>query len=147
MTPAPLETLRDIHLPLSAMWLAVIFGLLLIGLAWGVRRFVRRIPLRTALRELDAMAAKHARDGDTTQLVAGVSQLLRRYAQQRFPLESVAGLSGSDWLEFLDAHGGGAAFLSGAGAMLAWRPYAQAGMLDDAALVVLVRRWLKVNAP
>jgi hypothetical protein len=147
MTSAPLETLRDIHLPLSAMWLTAIFVPLLVGLAWGVRRFVCRIPFRSALRELDAMAATHARDGDATQLVAGVSQLLRRYAQQRFPLEPVAGLSGADWLEFLDAHGGGAAFRSGTGAVLAWRPYARAGMLDDAALVALVRCWLKVNAP
>lgn len=150
MMPAALATLRDIHLPLFpalVLGLVAALGLLLAGAAWGVHRYRRRAPLRAALRELDAVLARHVRDGNTTQLVASVSQLLRRYAMWRFARDEVAGLTGPDWLAFLDTHGGEEAFRSGVGAVLAWRPYRREGALDQAALVALARRWLQRNAP
>lgn len=157
MTTAPsLDELRDIHLPpppyLTTLvpegWEAalVVAALALVAAAcWGLRRFLQRRRLRCALRELAGLAAEHRRDGDATRLAAGLSRLLRRYAVVRFPQAEVAGLTGGDWLRFLDAHGGQGDFVEGAGAALASRPYRAAGEIDAAALIAVVRRWLKVN--
>ena len=157
MTTAPsLDELRDIHLPpppyLTTLvpegWEAalVVAALALVAAAcWGLRRFMRRRCLRRALRELAGLAAEHRRDGDATRLAAGLSRLLRRYAVDRFPQAEVACLTGSDWLRFLDAHGGQGAFVDGAGAALAWRPYRAAGEVDAAALIAVVRCWLQAN--
>lgn len=153
MTPPGLDQLRDIHLPPAPLLAtvadaggigvaALLFLALIGGLAW---RFSRRRRLRAALRELSRLAADHARDGDATRFVSGLSGLLRRYALGRFPEAGVAGLAGADWLAFLDAHGSGATFSEGAGAVLAWRPYRAQGEVDEAALIILVRRWLEAN--
>lgn len=157
MTTAPsLDDLRDIHLPpppyLTTLvpegWeaaLVVAALALFVATLWGLLRFLRRRRLRCALRELAGLAADHRRDGNATRLAAGLSRLLRRYAVARFPQTEVAGLTGSDWLRFLDAHGGQGAFVDGAGAALASRPYRTAGEVDAAALIAVVRRWLKAN--
>jgi hypothetical protein len=149
VTPDALAGLRDIHLPPPpdgglGGWLLALLALALAGLGlWLARR--RHRLLRAALGELERLAAEHARSGDATPLARGLSQLLRRYALVRFPTQPVAGLTGSDWLRFLDAHGGGGAFHDGPGAVLASLPYAPAGAADGAALIALVRRWLQAN--
>lgn len=157
MNAASLDQLRDIHLPPApalpallpeawAMWAAVAAALTILAAAlWGLRRFVRRRHQRCALRELSSLRAQHAHDGDTTQLARGLSQLVRRHAMRRFPAADVAGLTDVGWLHFLDAHGGDGAFVSGAGAALAWRPYRCDGAVDEAALIDLVRHWLRAN--
>lgn len=155
MTAAALDALRDIHLPplpglalaLSPHWLAAsALALLGLGLWWGWRR-QRQRTLQAALRELDRLAANHARDADYTRLASGLSRLLRGYAVARFAPAPIAGLSGRAWLDFLDTHGGGGDFSQGVGAVLETRPYQSGGAFDGAMLVALVRRWLLVNAP
>lgn len=153
MSAPSLDALRDIHLPpppalaaiLPEPWMAAAGAVLVLAAAAGAWRSIRRRRLRATLRELDRLAADHRRDGDTTRLVAGLSRLLRRRTLERYPEAGVAGLAGTGWLDFLDAHGGGGAFRNGAGAALEWRPYANQGQVDEAALVALVRRWLKAN--
>jgi uncharacterized protein DUF4381 len=160
MTASPtLDHLRDLHLPPEAglwppapgWWLVAAVLALLAGFA--VRRQLRRRPLRSALRELDALAAAQRDVPDPVRFAAGLSRLVRRYALWRFPRREIAGLSGSAWLAFLDEHGGGGRFRDGAGALLESLPYAPptAGReLDPAgstALAALVRDWLRSNAP
>jgi hypothetical protein len=153
MTSPSLNALRDIHLPpapalaatLSDWWLIATAAVLLAAVGWGVRRFLRRGHLRCALRELRRAAAVHAQYGDATQLAASLSSLLRQYAMMRFPQDRIAGITGPAWLEFLDTHGGGGAFGGGAGAVFDARPYQANGAFDAAALIALVRRWLKAN--
>lgn len=156
MTAPSLDELRDIHLPpapelatLQPFWWQAVAGLaLLAATLWLARRFVRQRPLRAALRELAGLEAAHACDADATQLARGLSRLLRRYAIARFSQAGVEGLTDSAWLAFLDAHGGGeGAFSHGVGAILAARPYQRCGAFDEAALLALVRRWLKANGP
>lgn len=155
MTALSLDALRDIHLPpvpvlatvLPLWWLAAAALLLLAAVFWWLRRFARRRPLRAALRELARLAAEHARDADTTRLARGVSRLLRGYAMTRFVQAASAGLTGIAWLEFLDAHGGDGAFCHGVGVTLEARPYQSCGAFDEAALMALVRHWLRANPP
>ena len=153
MTAPSMADLRDLHLPpapvlvLTQGWLiAAALGLLLMAV-WWVWRWVRRRSQREALRELASLARAHARDADSTRLARGLSGLLRRYAITRFADAGIEGLTGPAWLRFLDAHGGAGAFGQGVGAVLETRPYQASGAYDEAALLALVRRWLKVNPP
>lgn len=155
MTTLSLDSLRDIHLPpepilavlLSPRSIAAIAVVLLAIVLWAIRRRLRQQFQREAMRDLARLGSGHARDGDGTQLARGLSQLLRRYAAQCFGQEGIAGLTGRDWLEFLDAHGGAGGFCNGVGAALETRPYQLAGDFDAAALIALVRHWLQENRP
>lgn len=156
MTSPSLDQLRDIHLPPTpglwppaAGWWLVALILVLGTVLWVARRRIRQRPLRAALRELDALARTHARDD--VLLARGISRLLRRYVLWRFPQAGAAGLTGKDWLQFLDQHGGAGCFTQGPGAVLASLPYRRpraAGQeADAAALLALARHWLRMNAP
>jgi hypothetical protein len=157
MTPAadPLAGLRGYRLPepvswwppAPGWWLLVLLGLVLLGLAlvWILRRRRRRAPARAAARELAALRAALARDGDAGAFLRGLSRLLRRYALTRFPRERVAGLTGADWLAFLDAHGGGGRFAAGPGRWLADAPYRPAPELPAGALGDLAADWIRHN--
>jgi hypothetical protein len=155
MTTLSLDSLRDIHLPpepmlvilLSPWSITTVLTALLVAIVWLVRRRLRQKPLRAVMRELKHLSITHRHDGDGTALARGLSQLLRRYAAQRFGQTGIAGLTGRDWLEFLDAHGGGGGFCNGVGAVLETRPYQLTGDFDAAALISLVRQWVQENRP
>ena len=160
MASPSLDMLRDIHLPPAPGlwppapgWWLVVLALGVGAALWIARRRIRRRPLRGALRELDALAAAHAANRDSVLLACGISRLIRRYALWRFPLAAAGGLSGADWLRFLDRHGGTGDFMHGPGAVLETLPYRPPqqgnvdGEADTMALVALARRWLRENAP
>ncbi len=155
MTVASLDALRDIHLPpepvlvvlLRAVWLVPVALALLAVVGWGLHRYLRLRPQRAAMRALAHLAREHAQHADSTRLARGLSQLLRRYAVARYPHGGIEGLTGSAWLNFLDAHGGAGAFCHGVGATLETRPYRSCGAFDEAALIALVRCWLRSNPP
>lgn len=154
MTAASLAALRDIHLPPAPPlwppapgWWLLAGVVLLAGAAWLAWRALRRRPLRAALRELDQLAAAHARSGDAPHLARGISRLLRRYACWRYPQAGVPALTGRAWLQFLDDHGLPGQFGVGAGAVLESLPYRRQGDADTAALIQLARGWLCRNAP
>ena len=155
MTALSLDLLRDIHLPpepmlvvlLSPWSITTVLTALLVAIVWVVRRRLRRRPLRAVMRELKHLSITHGHDDDGTALARCLSQLLRRYAAQRFGQAGVAGLTGRDWLEFLDANGGGGSFCNGVGAVLETRPYQLTGDFDAAALITLVRQWVQENQP
>lgn len=153
MSTPSLAELRDIHLPPppfpaslpNAEWLAAVALLLMAAATWWSWRLLRRRRLRTASRNMAALATAYSSDGDMQRLAAGLSRLLRDYALARFPHAGVAGLTDSDWLAFLDAHGGNGDFVNGPGAALAWLPYSPRGEADAGALIAAVRRWLEAN--
>lgn len=137
----PLAELRGYHPPDPVSWwppapgwwllALLIVGLLIWVTVWALgarrrRRLARAAP-RAALDELAALRAAHARDGDAAAFACGLSRLLRRFALARYPRRAVAGLSGEDWLAFLDAHGGGGRFQAGPGRALLTAPYRPAG--------------------
>lgn len=143
--------LRDLHAPAPpSIWppapgwwllalLALIITLWAIRIAWRWSR--RRRLRRRVMSELDALSAQDA----DARLAADISALLKRAALRRFPREQVAGLTGADWLEFLDRTGGAGQFSAGPGRVLASGPYAPATSCDAAALSALARRWLDKN--
>ncbi|MEJ2404555.1 MAG: DUF4381 domain-containing protein [Candidatus Thiodiazotropha sp.] len=154
-TPDALANLRGYHLPDPVSWwppapgwwllaVLVLATLVVISLLlW--RRYRNRAALREALIELERLDHQQAAT-DPAGFARKLSRLLRRYALTRFPRNKVAGLTGNDWLGFLDAHGGGTTFCEGAGRLLIEAPYRSAG--DPPALLELAqlaRQWLLHN--
>lgn len=143
--------LKDIHLPepvgwwppAPGWWLAI--GLLAL-LAWGLRRlhrrFRRRGPLRRARQLLDSI--RRSDNADRRQVVAALSELLKRVAISIDGRQAVAALNGEAWLAYLDKDLPGAPFSQGPGRCLADAPYRpQVGEIDLEALFELCERWLK----
>jgi hypothetical protein len=105
--------LRDLHLPEPIGWwplapgwwvvLALLAGAL--GyLAWRwYRAWVFNAPRRFALRELARIEAEYLEHRDPVVLGKQLSELLRRGMLAYAPRADVAGLTGEDWLAWLDS--------------------------------------------
>jgi hypothetical protein len=151
----PLAGLRGYRLPdavsgwppAPGWWLLAGLLLLLLGVAvyFGMRRRRRRAGARLALAELARLRTDLAADGDQSAYLRAVSQLLRRFALTRFPRAQVAGLTGKDWLRFLDAQGGDGRFCEGPGQVLADALYRPSVELSAAELHDLLAEWIIYN--
>ena len=106
--------LREIHLPESVGWWPPAPGwwllpvLLLLGLAatWFGRLLYRRrkySAISMARKELAAIRSRYAADTDAGRCVRSVSGLLRRVSISVFPRAESAGLTGADWVAFLQS--------------------------------------------
>jgi ABC-type nickel/cobalt efflux system permease component RcnA len=151
----PLAGLIDIPLPQEARlwpqtWPLRIAIVLIVALAvWGIWRFVHRYRAnryrREALSELDRM--RQTPDAAPDRLAAQLSLLVRRTALAVFRRETVAPLTGTAWLAFLDRSYGGEEFSRGVGRWLVSAPYQQTAPGRDElnALRSLVDRWIRVH--
>lgn len=150
MTPVNLP-LHDIHLPAPINWWPLAPGWwILAGLVllipifiWGFSRFRQRRKLqRLALLQLEKIT-----ELPETELLVALSRLLRQAAISHFPQQDCAGLSGQDWLQFLDRPFHDQPFSAGIGSCLSDAPYRSEMQIDTVALVELCRRWLKKLPP
>ncbi len=143
MPADPLTALRDWHLPDPVSWwppapgwwliAALLLGACVLMLRWWLRRRRTAAPARAALAELERLRARAAEERDERGFAAAVSALLRRLALVRYPRAQVAGLTGTDWLAFLDRTGGGGRFSTGPGRVLGELPYRAPDRLQDGA--------------
>ena len=97
---------------------------------------------RIALQQLEKLAELPA-----TELLVALSRLLRQAAILHYPQQDCAGLSGQEWLEFLDRPFSDRPFSSGIGRCLIDAPYRPEIEVDSGALIDLCRRWLKKLPP
>jgi hypothetical protein len=143
--------LRDIHPPESvAPWppaagwwllgavLAALVAVLLLRRRQGALR-------REANAELRRIRERFREHDEPSRLALEASMLLRRVALARHPRQTVAGLHGEAWLEFLDRHGGDGGFTKGPGRVLAEAPFRPAARFDAEELLLLIGRWLARN--
>jgi hypothetical protein len=157
MNPAagPLLELRAIHAapapgwwpPAPGWWVVAVMlmALLVLGLLWLRRRYRVRRFRRQVMLELEHISDRYKNTNDDG-LFAETGIWLRRVALHRYPPEQVASLTGSAWLEFLDATGGAGEFCNGVGQVLEtgpYRPDVPAVAVDS--LLALVRRWGQKN--
>ena len=159
MNPQVLSELRDIHLPPPAGWWPPAPGwwilagsVLLLGwLFWRfrLRRRRRGKVAKEALTRLEEIRREFEVHRDPVRLATRLSRLLRQVAVHCFPAGEVAGLTGSEWLTFLDRtlEAVEGPFGQGAGRALVEVPYRGGGEVDAEALLALARRWIvKVTA-
>lgn len=103
---------------------------------------------------LNLMRERHARQHitrDISQVVTlqpeqaavRLSILMRKVAISRFPHSSVAGLTGEDWLKFLDSSGETDQFTQGPGRLLITAPYERRHVCDVDSLTQVCMKWVK----
>lgn len=138
--------LQAVDLLTGILSLAVVAAILLAG--WGAYRWRHRVRL-AALGELSAMTADWRARGDAGLMAERLSALLRRHVARSDP--SAATLSGEAWLRYLDARGGGGAFVDGCGTVLIDWPFRRPPLLVETAeveaVLTLVKHWLQVQPP
>lgn len=112
-TPA-LAQLKDIQIPQSiGVWplaggwwiLIIIASVMSLCLFWWVwQRYRRNRAKKRALVLLNQFKRSQTYRNDAAATASYLSALLRRVAIAYYPRHEVAGLSGNQWLEFLDKH-------------------------------------------
>ncbi len=132
MNPEDLP-IRDLHLPDMTGWWPLAPGwwflivLVVGGLVFLVRRSYRswqqNAPRRLALRRLAAIDEEFDEGVCDVALGKELSELTRRAMLAYSPRQEVAGLTGDDWLEWLDQGLDDRPFSNGAGKILESLPY------------------------
>ncbi len=154
MNPIPLD-LKDIHEPEAIGWwppaigwwlLAVFIPLLIIFLVWLYKRLTRKTALKTANKILAQIRQDSTRDN--RQKLCDLSILVRRVAISVSPRAKAAGLTGRQWLEYLDRSLKGMPFSQGVGQLLADAPYRKTPPTEAevSQLLKLCEDWLKAQA-
>lgn len=147
--------LKDIHTPEIISWwppaigwwlLVLLIILLVVGSIWLYKRLTRKTAIKTAKSLL--LSIKQNIDTDNRQKLIELSKLLRRVAISNLPRTKVAGLTGQDWLLFLDNSVKGTPFSDGVGQLLSDVPYRNISPTDDqmAQLLNLCQDWLNAQA-
>lgn len=151
----PLAQLRDIHLPEPVGWwppapgwwfLLLLLVVGMVGLPWLFRRYRQGNFRRAARRELQALRENRRGLGERQRLEA-VAALLRRVALASCGREKVAGLSGEEWLVFLDRTGRTTQFGSGVGRVLGHDLYRPGAVVEMAPLLALAEEWIRRHRP
>lgn len=154
MNPTLLD-LKDIHEPEAIGWwppaigwwiLAVSIPLLIVFLVWLYKRLTRKTAIKTANKILAQI--KQDATQDNLQKLCNLSVLIRRVAISVSPRANVAGLTGRQWLEFLDRSVKGMPFSESIGQLLADAPYRKTPPteLEIFQLIDLCEDWLKSQA-
>ncbi|MGZ4991889.1 MAG: DUF4381 domain-containing protein [Methylobacter sp.] len=153
MNPTLLD-LKDIHEPEAIGWwppaigwwiLAVLIPLLILLLVWLYKRLTRKTAIKTANNILAQIKQDQTRDN--LQKLSDLSVLVRRVAISVSPRAKAAGLTGRQWLEFLDRSVKGLPFSDGAGRLLADAPYRKTPPTEQelSQLIDLCEDWLKAQ--
>ncbi|MEX2495529.1 MAG: DUF4381 domain-containing protein [Woeseia sp.] len=152
--------LRDLHLPEAVGWwplapgwwllIALVSGAALLLLVRAWRSWRRGAARRIALKELARLQQAYRAKPDPVALGLRLSELLRRSMLAYSPRKDVAGLTGRDWLEWLDRGLEERPFSEGPGRALQELPYrrdAASSEFDADGLVSAVRLRLKSPLP
>jgi hypothetical protein len=155
--PSSLDNLFDIVVPPEVSWWPpapgwyVIGGLVIAVAVWaawrGWERWRAAAYRRAAIAELRRLERRAADGSQHDAALREVPALVKRTALAAYPRETVASLSGPDWLRFLDRTGHTDAFTHGRGqplAGLAYDPRVAHGMDGNAMreLFDVVARWI-----
>lgn len=149
---ADLEQLRDIHLPNAIpMWpiapgwimiFAILLGLISYLMYVAYQRKQKKITVKYALSKLNMLKHLMIENPNNINIAAEISTLIRRTALHYFHREEIAGLSGNDWLAFLNRSGNTTQFTGETGNLLIDGPYRQNNAADLTSLFVVTKAWL-----
>lgn len=155
--------LRDIHLPDAVSWWPpapgwwIVAGVLLLTLLIGymARKHYRSKALqRQIVAEIETIKNNYQSHKNTYTLTQSLSVLLRRSCISFYPRHETAGLTGEDWLHYLDStypeksSSSDSPFQQGVGKILASAPYMaekSSTDIDGNALLELCEKWLQAQ--
>jgi len=125
--------LRDLHLPEAISWWPLapgwwlVIGIAVILLAYLLRLYLQKhargAARRHALRQLNALTVEFEEHHDAVAFSSSLSELLRRTMLAYAPRQQVAGLTGEEWLAWLDLDLDQPRFQSATGRKLLELPY------------------------
>ncbi len=147
--------LKDIHEPEAIGWwppaigwwiLAALIPLLIVFSIWLYKRLTRKTAIKTANKILAQIKQDATRDN--LSVICDLSVLVRRVAISVSPRTKAAGLTGRQWLAFLDTSVKGLPFSEGVGQLLADAPYRKTPPTEQelSQLIDLCEDWLKSQA-
>ncbi len=153
--------LRDIHLPEPISWwppapgwwllLALLVTVAAVIYAWNRTQQNNREQSRirnAALAELENIRQLYRDTGDSMQLLRSLSTLLRRVCLSFYPDSKAPGLTGQEWLRYLDSTAPAPGFQSELGKVLATAPYLpedHCPKFDEEALLALSENWIRAQ--
>lgn len=151
--PVPQLPLRDIHLPEPISWwppapgwwivaAITIISVFFIG-RWLLRRHRRLGVYRAAMQALAQIESDFREHNDSKRLAQDISELLRRIAISITSRNTAAGLTGEEWLSYLDSIIATSCFNTENGRMLIEAPYKPTAAIDAAALLALCKTWVE----
>ncbi len=153
-----LENLREIHMPppipvwppAPGWWILAVLLLTILAAIWLFYKRRKRLALqKAALAELEKLQKSLADGYNQSLFYTEISTLLRRLAIIKFSRSKVAGLTGKEWLKFLDETGRTDEFSNGAGQIIVTAPYSSSKTtIDDTdrnSLLTIVRNWILLN--
>ncbi len=158
--PSSLENLRDIAVldrvplwPLAPGWyvVGVLLLLIILCVTWSlIRRWQTQRYRREALAELNRLEAAFHDPARRASALGALPALVKRVALAVWPRQTVASLSGLDFLEFLDTTGHTQAFTNGPGSCLPQLAYDPriVTTVDDARIAQLfgaIRTWVRTH--
>ena len=140
MNPEDLP-LRDLHLPDMTGWwplapgwwvvAAVTIFLLVVISRRAYRSWKHNAARRLAVKRLKIISAEFEHGTSAVTLGKELSELTRRAMLAYAPRDEVAGLTGDDWLQWLDQGMDDKPFSKGAGRILESLPYMNPQAIDD----------------
>ncbi len=142
-----LEQLRDIipppepgFWPPAVGWwiLVILMALLPLGFRYLFNLMRERHARQHITRDISKVMTLQSE-----QAAIRLSILMRKVAMNRFPHSSVAGLTGDDWLQFLDSSGETDQFTRGPGRLLITAPYERHHVCDVDSLAQVCMKWVK----
>lgn len=160
--PTSLQNLNDIVLPEAAGWwpLApgwyVLFGLLLVILAWfaytSVRRWINNRYRRVALQQLQLLTEDIRNTDNRDTGLRQIPVLLKRTALSVYPRSQLASLTGGNWHDFLNSKVSKPSFTESTASLLDEISYSVGDLskVDTKAADDLLRashHWLKHHQP
>ena len=151
MNPA-LQQLKDIHLPQGiSMWptapgwivlYLILFACVLLFIYYRYQQKKRSYTADYALRQLIQLKKLMLHNPNHIHIAAEISTLIRRTALHYFNRKTIAGLSGQNWLQFLNNSGRTTGFNSDVGQVLINAPYSKHDNSDLTPLFLLTEKWL-----
>lgn len=146
--------LRDIHLPEAIGWwppaigwwiLAILIPLLIGLIYWLYRHVTRKTAIKAAKKLL--LEIKQDTQRENSQKLKDLSALIRRTAISTNVRNKCAGLTGQQWLEFLERSVKGTPFTQGIGQLLANAPYQKSPPTEQeiTQLTSLCENWLNAQ--
>ncbi len=146
--------LRDIHLPDPVSWwplapgwwaLMVLIVMVVLLIAYCIRRYRNHkiSALYLVKQELERIKTDFNINQDKSNLVKELSELIRRLSISIFPREESAGLTGEEWLKFLDQYSDKNEFGNGIGRVLIEAPYQADPEFSGNELLALIASWVE----
>ena len=145
-------SLKDIHLPDSALWwppapgwwLLLIVLMMMFFAGRTLRYWLKHRPYRTlSLREFNTIRARFNQTQDYRGLLIKVSGLLRRTAMSYQGRQVTASLTGDGWIKQLNQLSGKPCFTAEQEALLTNGQYQRDLEFDIDALFASCERWIK----